>query len=66
MIMSDRIVQLVIQGLVAVLLLVLAGVYVYTGGAVPEWVIAALMAVLGALFGFAAANGANNYRKTKR
>lgn len=64
--LTDRVVQLLIQGVVALLLLGMAAWYAYTGVAVPDWLIAVIVAVLGVLFGFSAANGANNYRKSRK
>ena len=60
---SDKTVQLVIQGAVALSLLALAGYYATQGQAPPDWLVVAIMAVLGALFGFNAANGYLNSRK---
>ena len=60
---SDKTVQLVIQGVVAVSLISLAGWYAVNGQAPPDWLVVAVMAVLGALFGFNAANGYLNSRR---
>jgi len=62
---SDRIVQLVLESVVALALIALAAYYVVVGASPPEWLITAILAVLGALFGFQAANGYVNSRRHK-
>lgn len=60
---SDKLVQLIIQAAVALSLIALAAYYATQGQAPPDWLVVAIMAVLGALFGFNAANGYLNSRK---
>jgi len=62
-VVSDKTMQLVLQAAVALSLIALAAFYATQGQAPPEWLVAAIMAVLGALFGFQAANGYVNARK---
>ena len=62
---SDRLVQLVLQVVVCLSLIALAAYYVTQGQTPPEWLVAAILAVLGVLFGFSAANGYVNSRKKK-
>jgi len=63
---SDRTVQLVLQALVAISLIALCAWYATQGQNPPEWLVAAILAALGALFGFQAINGWANRKKTRR
>lgn len=62
---NEKLVQIVLQAVVALSLIALAGYMLVTGLAVPDWLVAAIVAVLGALFGFSAANGYVNSRKKR-
>jgi len=60
---SDKTVQLVLQGIVALALLALAGWQIYSGQAVDDWIVVAITAVLGVLFGASAVNGQINNKR---
>ena len=64
--MSDRLMQYILQIVVALALIALAVVHVIEHAPIPEWITTAIIAVVGVLFGLSAANGFNNYRKTKK
>ena len=63
---DESVVRIITQGVVAVCLIVLAGYQLSTGQAVDAWLVVAITAVLGVLFGFASVNGYLNRRKRGR
>ena len=63
---SDAVVQLIIRAVVALALVGLAILQLQWVGTIDAWLIGAILAVLGALFGFSAVNGAMAARKNKK
>ena len=60
---SEKAMQYVLQAVVAVSLIVLAGLQMWRGGPVADWLGQAIMVIVGALFGVSALNGFVNARK---
>ena len=58
--------QFILQIIVACALIGLAALFIWRGQSVPEWIVAAIVAAVGAVFGASAVNGFNNIRKSKR